>query len=451
MPPIHPFRAITYTPLADAQSNGSGVDLSAFIAPPYDVLDADAKAALLARSDRNIVAVDLPHLPAKELGPAAAYAGAAATFRSWLADGTLTRLRPPAVFCYRQTFQHHGALHQRTGFACTLDLVPFGPHEGGGMLPHEETFSGPKADRMALMKATGVQLSPIFGLYADDRRAGSHLGTQVCASRAPDASARTADMTLHEVWTITDVQVIAQLEAALAGEDVFIADGHHRYTTQLNYVNELKLPPGHPARRCMFVLISMSDPGTVIGPTHRVLGGMSGYSWGAFMAAAAPHLRFESIAGDLATLEKALNDLTHMGEPRVALYDFATKKGTVVISAHSDPLKARFASKPEAWRKLDVAFVQHILVEQICQPALNSGKPVQWAFPHTTAEVAEIAAGHQRGSGGGDGFVPQLAVLVRPTPLKAVREVSHAGELMPQKSTFFLPKLATGLFMNPLE
>ena len=251
---------------------------------------------------------------------------------------------------------------------------------------------------------------------------------------------------------MTKIQhLIAQLEGALAGEDIFIADGHHRYTTQLNYVNELKLPPGHPARRCMFVLISMSDPGTVIGPTHRVLGGMSEYSWGAFVTAAAPHLRFESIAGDLATLEKALNDLTHMGEPRVALYDFATRKGTVAISAHSDPLKARFASKPEAWRKLDVAFVQHILVEEICQPALNGGKPIQWAFPHTTAEVAEIGAGHQRGSGGGDGFTPQLAVLVRPTPLQAVREVSHAGELMPQKSTFFLPKLATGLFMNPVE
>ncbi|MGH7130594.1 MAG: DUF1015 family protein [Phycisphaerales bacterium] len=453
MPPIHPFRAITYTSLADARDSGAGVDLSAFIAPPYDVLDEGAKAALLARSSKNIVAVDLPHLPAKELGPAAAYTAAAATYRSWLADGTLTRLRPPAIFCYRQTFQHHGALHQRTGFACTLDLVPFGPHEGGGMLPHEETFSGPKADRMALMKATGVQLSPIFGLYADDRRTGSHLGAQVCASRPPDASARTADMTLHEVWTITDGALIAQLEAALAGEDIFIADGHHRYTTQLNYVNELKLPPGHPARRCMFVLISMSDPGTVIGPTHRVLGGMQKYTWDAFKAAAAPHLRFEPIADttDLAAIEAALNQATHLGKPRVAVYDFATRQAAIAVPVMPDPLKARFGSKPEAWRRLDVAFVQHILVEQICQPALNAGKPVQWAFPHTTAEVAEIGAGHQRGSGGGDGFVPQLAVLVRPTPLQAVREVSHAGELMPQKSTFFLPKLATGLFMNPLE
>ncbi len=116
----------------------------------------------------------------------------------------------------------------------------------------------------------------------------------------------------------------------------------------------------------------------------------------------------------------------------------------------SDPLRARFADKPQAWRMLDVAIIQHLIVEKICQPKLNGGQPVKWAFPHTIKEVLEIGSGQETGAGGGSGFA-QVAVIVRPTPLQAVKDVSRANQLMPQKSTFFYPKLATGLFVNPLE
>ncbi|MDX2131004.1 MAG: DUF1015 domain-containing protein [Planctomycetota bacterium] len=447
MPTIFPFRAITY----------AGVrDVSNLVAPPYDVLDKGGKQRLLDKDPRNIVAIDLPHTPAKELGPPAAYDAAARALRDLLGNGTLRAADQPVIFAYRQTFtgQDGATTVRRTGMACCVETVPFGPRAGGGVLPHEETFSGPKEDRMALMKATRTQLSPIFGLHADERGLATALLATVTSSRAPDTTATTDDATLHELWTITDQPTIEAYRAALAGEDVFIADGHHRYTTGLNYLRGLEaagpVGPDHPARRCMMVLVGMRDPGLVIWPTHRVLGGMAGYSLEAFLAAAGDHVKAEPVAGDLHAVHRAMHERTDLGDERFALWDFARSQGLVAAPARSDALAKQFPHRPRAWRTLSVAFAQYVLVEDICQGRLNGGKPVKWAFPHTVREVEEIGRGQETGAGGGAGFA-QLAVLVRPTPLEAVREVSRANELMPQKSTFFYPKLATGLFMNPLE
>lgn len=442
MPNVHAFHAVQF---------GGGVgDVSSRVAPPYDVLSAAQKAAMLQRDPHNIVAIDLPHTPAKELGPPGAYEAAVRTFDGWLASGAMTRRETPALFAYRQRYTQGTRTIERTGMACTIDLVPFGPRPGGGVLPHEETFSGPKEDRLALMKATRAQLSPIFGLHPDDSGNASRLVRSVM-TRPADQTATTPDGVRHELWTISDAPTIAAYQAALKGEDVFVADGHHRYNTALNYLKHLESQGGvsadHPARRCMFVLISMSDPGLEIWPTHRVLGGMKDYSFDALLAAGSAHLRVEPVAGDLASLERAVHDLSGMGPIRFGLYDIAGKRGCVAIPAFPDPLAKRFADKPAAWRALDVAVVQHLLVEEICQPKLNAGQPVTWAFPHTIGEVEDLARGIETGAGGGKGFA-QLAVILRPTPLSEVRDISRAGVLMPQKSTFFYPKLATGLFVH---
>lgn len=451
---VHPFRALTFA---------APKDQSPLIAPPYDVLDAGAKARLLAKDPRNVVAIDLPHTPAKALGPPAAYTGAAERLTALTADGTIARSAKPVMFAYRQTWTQPGATKpsSRSGMACTLDLVPFGPRPGGGVLPHEETFSGPKEDRLALMRATRTQLSPIFGLHADDHGRATTLLKRVMAAHAPDRTARTDDGTLHEVWTVDDEATVLEYQSALAGEDVFIADGHHRYTTALNYLTELEgvgpVGPDHLARRCMFVLVGMSDPGLTIWPTHRVLGGMRGYSFEAFVAAARDLLVIRPAPAGLDALELEMQSTTLPVPPLprnvLGLYDFTTCRAYVATLAKGDPLATRFAEKPRAWRDLDVAIIQHAIVEELCQAKLNGGQPVRWAFPHTIEEVREIGSGRETGAGGGTAFGDtgaQLAIVVRPTPLQAVRDISRAGVLMPQKSTFFYPKLATGLFLNPL-
>lgn len=439
MPEVFPFQAVQYR-------GGTG-DLSRYIAPPYDVLDARAKAALLARDDRNIVRIDLPHTPPSEAGPPETYDQAARTLHQWLADGTLARRDQPAMFVYRQRFTFRGSTCQRCGIAGTVELVPFGPRTGGGVLPHEETFSGPRADRLALLRATRAQFSPIFALHPDTSGAASATLASFTDSRPPDAHADLGDGVVHELWTLTDPSDIRACRDALAGEDLFIADGHHRYTTALTYFSELEarttLPQDHPARRCLMVLVSMRDPGLVIGPTHRVLGSMQAYSLDRLEAACRGLFRLEPAGVPVSELEQRLD-----AEPRetvglLGLYDYASGTSLLARPAHHDPLADLCPDKPLAWRTLDVAIVQHLLVEQVCMPQLNAGQRVDWAFPHTIEDMLEL--GRQEGQ-----FRPQLGVVLRPTPLEAVRQVSLAGHLMPQKSTFFYPKLATGLFIHLL-
>lgn len=485
MPAVYPFRAVQYKkgggaahPIGsrsgqDIAPTGANIkegmmDLSSAVAPPYDVLDARSKQALLSKDQHNIVRIDLPHTPAKELGPPSAYEQAGETYREWLRKGILGQRPEPVMFAYRQTFRSAasaadgpiGKSYRRCGMCCTVETVPFGPREGGGILPHEETFSGPKEDRMALMKATRAQLSPIFGLFADESGTATRLVHDVMASREPDLKATTADPgggILHEVWTINDGPTIEAYQKSLAGEDIFIADGHHRYTTGLNYLKELeangRLPTDHPARRCMMVLVGMSDPGLVIWPTHRVLGGMRDYTIDKLVKAA-QEAGFEvrPLGSDLTQVEPALHDESQAGARNVlGFYDYESRSCFIATLKVRDPLAERFPSKPREWRGLDVAIIQYLLVEQICQPKLNAGDSVRWAFPHTIDEVIQIGLGRETGAGGGSSFKAQLAVIVRPTPLDAVKAVSRANELMPQKSTFFYPKLATGLFINSLE
>ena len=445
MPAVHPFRAVQY-------NHGKG-DVSDLIAPPYDVLDLAQKEAMLAKNPDNIVGVDLPHVPAKELGPKEAYIASAKKLRAMIESGTMARSETPAMYAYRQSFSFEGQDYQRCGMVATVDTVPFGNREGGGILAHEQTFGGPKEDRMALMKATQCQTSPIFGLHPDEDGEAVKIIHSVMDARDPDMTADMGDDIKQEIWTISDEATINAYQQALVGEDIFVADGHHRYNTALNYLESLgDVPADHPARQTMFVLVSMSDPGLAIGPTHRVLGGMEDYDIEKFIEAAQGILNVEPIDNDPRHFESQMKTLAEREHTNVfGIYDYATGLCFGAWPAVSDPLDGQFPKQSLAWRNLDVALIQHLIVEEICQPELNKGEPVKWAFPHSIEEVLDIGKGKETGSSISGGGRAQLAIIVRPTPLEAVRDISRAGELMPQKSTFFYPKLATGLWINPLS
>lgn len=446
MAQILPIPAITY-------DFSPETDMMPVIAPPYDVLDEKSKAALLARNECNIVAVDLPHLPAKTVGPDATYAAAGELYRQWLADGTLIHRKKPALFAYRQSYTHNHHTFKRCGLFANVTIQPFGPSPDGkgGIHPHEQTFSGPKEDRLKLMRATKAQLSPIFGLHSDPTSIIEKLINQVIAKGASTFYGTTAnDGVLHEIWAIEDPKEIKKFQDALAKADVFIADGHHRYNTALNYKAELiaanggkPLAANHPANFCLFVLVAMQDPGMIVLPTHRVLGGMTDFSLAALVKASEGKLKIEPFHGkDLHALEAAL---PQNGPHAMGLYNPSYPESPLsILTTSADPLKESHAKMSPAWRQLDVAILQHLLVEKILEPnfckASKDGK-VLWKFPHHLEEVPAICAKDHY----------QLGVIVQPTPLDSVRLVSEAGELMPQKSTFFYPKLATGLIINPLE
>lgn len=449
MPAVFPFRAVEY-------NQGSG-DASGVIAPPYDVLDASQKKVMLGGNANNIVGIDLPHVPAKELGPKEVYEAAGDSYRSMLESGVLSQRGTPAMFAYRQSFEFEGESYQRCGMTATVETVAFGDREGGGILAHEQTFGGPKEDRKALMDATACQTSPIFGLHPDEDGEATKIVREIMDSRDPDVTAKMSDGVLQEVWAIDDETTITKYQQALAGEDVFVADGHHRYNTALNYLNALienegDVPADHPARRTMMVLVSMNDPGLAIGPTHRVLGGMKDYDIEAFQHASAGLLNVEPIENTPQTFLPQMEVLAEREKTNVfGIYDYATGLCFAAWPVMNDPLEEKFPDQSEAWRHLDVAIIQHLIVDEICSPELNDGEPVKWAFPHSIDEVLALGRGEETGSAIAGGGKPQLAIIVRPTPLESVRDISRAGELMPQKSTFFYPKLATGLWLNPLS
>ena len=438
MPRLFPIQPVCYrTP--------KGRDLSPCIAPPYDVLDADSKSQLLAGCEHNIVAIDLPHLPAKTVGPDETYEQAGRRYRSWLDQGVLERGEKPALFVYSQLYDHGGRQFDRRGLIANIAVQPFGPGPdgAGGILAHEQTFAGAKEDRLKLMRTTRAQLSPIFGIYSDPQQQVVAMLQQVMDQREPDMVATTADDGVqHRLWRIEQPDRIEAFQQALHAIDVFIADGHHRYTTAINYREEVG--PGTGADYCMFVLVAMQDPGMIILPTHRVLGAMGNFSIEKLRQAAAGRLDIRPFPGDdLAALERALPEAGHHAMGLYSRPDDASAGPQLHIATttQGDPLAATHGDHSEAWRQLDVAICQHLLVEGICQPAFQPDGEITWKFPHDLDELrAMVDAGDY-----------QIGVIMQPTPLEAVMAVSAAGELMPQKSTFFYPKLATGLVVNPLD
>jgi uncharacterized protein (DUF1015 family) len=410
---VRPFAAIRYN------ARRFGHDLSRVIAPPYDVLDESDKAALLAADPHNIVAVDLPHVPPKDAGPTEVYDRSAGLLRQWLAEGVLVRENQPALYVYHQTFEQDGRTYTRKKFIARLRLAAFSE---GVILPHERTFGGPKDDRLALMKATRCNLSPIFGLYSDDQNSvGAALAGAI--QRPPDCVA-TLENVENRVWVVPEKDTIDRVAAEMRTRKVYIADGHHRYATALLYRDDLAgrtggLSADHPANFVMFVLASMDDPGCVILPYHRVIGGLP-----------------------LDTLLDAWSDGVSPAPVNkvhdLRLWDAAS--GREVKLAFTDRAILRTLEKGEVapWYDLDYAYLHRYLIDELLSKKRTLVPDVHYA--KSERQARQLAREH-RG----------VALLVNATPMVHLRAVSDAGGLMPQKSTYFHPKLATGLTIHPLE
>jgi uncharacterized protein (DUF1015 family) len=425
MAAIQAFRAIRY-------QTRSGDDLSSRIAPPYDVLDKAGKEELLRRDPANFVSIDLPHVPAKEAGPPEVYAAAARKLEGWLADGTMLRDETPALYVYHQRYTHGGAAYTRKMFFARLRLEEFG---AGSVFPHEQTFGGPKEDRFLLTQATRANLSPIFGLYEDptneiSRRLESAIGPTPVAEGTLEGVEST-------VWAVRDAAVIADIVRTMASKPIYIADGHHRYGTGLNYRRSLAAAGGlsedHPANFILCVFVAMEDPGALILPTHRVLPGAA-VSIDAFKS----DERFNVQAIDGRDPETVPAALARFGPQTVAF--FAPGGGFHALTPKNTDFLAEFdTTHSPAWRRLALAVLHAYLLEKRVA-ALSGGKTPEIHY----VKAATAAVDEARHTGG-------CAFLMQPTTMQEMRDVCKAGDLMPQKSTYFYPKLASGLIVNPLE
>lgn len=434
MPTIRAFRALRY-------AHAQGADLSGVLCPPYDIISPARHEALLARDPRNAVRLELP-LPDPGGPPESRYAAAARTQAGWRADGTLVADASPTITLHEMTFRtRDGGERTATGIFARVRLEPFEP--GGGIRRHERTLTGPKEDRFALLRATRTNLSPVILLHEGERGGVRDAIARLTAGPA-DAIAATDDGVRHRTWVRDGADPDAAALLALVGASpLTIADGHHRYETALRYREEQRQAGGaeaDPAWDTILALLYHIDDAPPVLPTHRVVrGGPSGES---LLAAIADLVAVERLDGPDAVMARMAaapgfhGDATGTG--RLGFVSGGVAAILTVREAAIAPLLDGTASA--ASRGLDVNRVAALLGRiGIDAAALAAGDRL--VYVKVAADAVAQAV---------DGDAAATFLLDGP-PVSAVTRVAAAGEVMPQKSTYFDPKAPTGLLFGPLE
>ena len=419
MAEIQPIRALRYEPRAVGS-------LDRVVAPPYDVIDEPLRAELAARSPFNAVEVDLPRADGGD-----PYLAAQTTFEAWRQQGILVREREPALWPMTQEYTGpDGRRRVRRGFFCRVRVEDYGP---GRIRPHERTHLAPKEDRLNLTRATRSNLSPIFSLF-DDPDGAAWSALEPATGEDPFATVTDPDGTVTRLWRAGDQGAVATVADVLTDRELLIADGHHRYETARTYAEEVGGEGEH--RYVLMYLCSLSDPGLTVFPTHRLIAGLDDERRSRLRETIERTFQVEQV-GD------------HELEPEPGA------PGTVfgyLDSFHRRPLRLTLADagavdaalpgRSKAYRRLDTAVLEAVVL----RGALGMSED---DIAHGSGLGYSKDAGEARRaveSGGRD-----AAFFMRPTPVQQVREVAGAGESMPPKSTFFYPKVPTGLLFSPLE
>jgi uncharacterized protein (DUF1015 family) len=414
-------------------------DAARVLAPPYDVIGESERSDLEARDPHNVVRLELPRGEGD-----ARYGVAANLLRAWLAEGVLRREAGPAMYLYEQQFTWAGKSYTRQGVIAALKLEPFDKRV---VLPHEHTLTGPKEDRRKLLVTTRTQISQVFGLYRDaDGAALAELSA--VSSGAPALEATTPDGTQHRLWVISDAGRINRLAGILRDKQILIADGHHRYETMVSLRGELRGAGGagarEPADYGAMYLARAEDPGLLVLPTHRLVKDLPSFSLSGFLSGAG--VAFDVIPGDETTAQAVEARLAQLavgedGQPRVAFgVRAAGKRGPTWLVLK--PIADLSALGPPALRSLDVTVLHGVLLGPLLGiDAAAMAKQSHLAYTHDTAEaLARVDAGEV-----------QVAFLMNATSVEQVLAACEQGHVLPQKSTYFQPKLATGLVMYQVE
>lgn len=439
VPEVRPFRALRFDPSVVG-------DLGLVVAPPYDVIGPEEHERLLARHPANVVRLDLP-VEASGDDPDDRYRRAARTLAGWRSDGTLRKDPHPSVYVYEQAYRVPGTNEARTqrGFFARLRLGAFGP--GSGILPHERTMTGPKEDRYKLLRATGVNTSPVVGLY-DDPDGSTTDALAAVVTGSPDVDVTDDDGVRHRMWAAAahadapTASLVARLVAAASGGPVTIADGHHRYETALRYRDERRMTRSceeDPAFDYLLMLfLEARGQRLTVLPTHRLVRGI-GDDGGASLLARAGELFTVEPRDDPDDLARRV-DAAVLGEGGAGRFGLWTRGGGARLTARRSDFEAILPSGGAALRSLDVTLLGAAL-----ERLLGLGADA----------VAAGAIGYTRSAGDAISTVQagdaDAAFLLEPTPVAAIESVARDGDVMPQKSTYFYPKALSGLVINPHE
>jgi len=439
VPEIRPFRALRYDPEVVGE-------VARVVAPPYDVIAPAQRAILVARSPWNVVRIDLPVTEPMDADPDDRYRRAARLFAAWRSDGTLRKDPRPSVYVYEQTYTMPGSAVTRVqrGFFGRLRLEPFGPD--GGILPHERTLAGPKEDRYKLLRATGANLSPIVTLFADASGRVARLLAQV-AARPSALDLIDDDGVRQRLWAVAadgKAGLTDELCALAGAAPVTIADGHHRYETALRYRDERRrgaASESDPAYDYVLTLFYATTEALTVLATHRIVREVGDAAAADLLATCGRYFDVERVDDAVALAASfAPEAVGRGGDGRLGLW---TRAGGAVLRARRDALEPLLPAGGIALRGLDVTILEAALetLTGIDAAAIALGERVAYTKSPIEALGAVSAA-----TDGAD-----VAFLLEPTPVTEISAVAAAGDVMPQKSTYFYPKAVTGLVINPLE
>jgi uncharacterized protein (DUF1015 family) len=406
--------------------------LQELVAPPYDVIDAERRAALAARSPYNVVHVDLP-APAKPGEDA--YAHAAELLAAWQADAALVRDDTPALWALTQDYRApDGRDLTRRGFLCRVRVEDYG---AGRIRPHERTHPGPKEDRLRLTRATRTNLSPIFSLFSDPgNTAWGALQPHVRTSK-PFGEVVDEDGTVNRLWRIADPSAIATVVEAVAPGELLIADGHHRYETARAYAEEIGGEGEH--RWVLMCLVALEDPGLTVFPTHRLVTGLREDS--ARQEALADAIRRDFEIAPLDDERALVPEPAPDGHVRIGYIDAHLRRPFLLTLEDPATADAALPGRSAPYRRLDTAVLEALLLKGplgMTDASIDHMDGLAYArdFDQALARIHDGSA--------------DVAFFMGATPVRHVQDVAAAGESMPPKSTYFFPKVPTGLVINPL-
>jgi uncharacterized protein (DUF1015 family) len=436
MADVQPLRGIRYA------SEVVG-DPGKIVTPPYDVISKEAQSGYYARSPYNVIRLELSRDEPGDDSLNNRYTRAAATLAEWRLKGVLRQDALPGYYLYQQRFTQNGQNYTRTSLLARVRLEPWSARV---VLPHEHTLSRPKLDRLQLMRATAMNFSPLMSLFDDPQgRMRKLLGAY-----AANAEVQIIDEVNeeHRLHAITDPQQIALIQNFFSERQLYIADGHHRYETALSYRQEIleqrrQLRPDDAVNFVLMALIDIDDPGLVVLPTHRLVFNLSQDALNSLTdERLAQYFIVRALGqGGERNADALLKELAQAGKSAPSL--IVHTAGQTWLLSLNEQGRARMARSGHsaAWNELDVAVAHSLLLEDVL--GLNAEDMTAGTHIRYTRDAQQALEAVQKGDA-------QVALLLNPTPVRQVCDVADADDKMPQKSTYFYPKLITGLVMNPL-
>ncbi len=441
MAKIIPFRGVVYN-----QAKAGGINN--LVCPPYDIISSASQQELYQKSPYNIIRLEFGQETPRDTDGDNRYTRAAQSFHEWLETGILRQSKTPSFYIYEMEYGKGGATKRLRGFICRVRIEDY---DSGIVKPHENTLSGPKTDRLKLLRACRASFSQIFSLFSDPQ--GKISGILAKVTGSPEMEVKNGNGVLHRIWPMTDARDIEAITREMADKPFFIADGHHRYDTALNYRNERRKAAGtftgdEPYNFATMYLARLEDPALTILPAHRALFDLPGFKPGAFEDDLNKFFdmeRFDFDGRSEPRVRKRVLDLmaSHAEQSHLFGMRLKDRNSYYLLTLRNDAdMDALIPAASPAYRRLDVSILHHLVIEKLLEIKMEMhklGTNIEYI-----KDADEAAKRVEEGTA-------EVIFFMNATKVSEVKDVAGAGERMPQKATYFYPKLLTGLVMDKID